>query len=128
MSGDDSRIYKDLDASLVYLKRDKKYDTEKPFRLGYNPGPGIARTNCETETRSGVTIRDLRALRPGDKSYEQSGFDVLSMQTKLTPNEFYDANRVKDVYYEELRVLLRSHFGVEKVEVLEHLVSEKGEL
>jgi hypothetical protein len=36
------------------------------------------------------------------------------------PEDFYDEEKVKRVYYEELKELLKSKLGASRVEILEH--------
>ncbi len=106
---------------LVYLARDDLHEREKPYKLQYDPGNAILRSNCANETHDSITVRDLRSC--GESiSFDANGFMVLDMESQLESREFYDESRVKDVYYTELKGLLGHYFGSSRVEILEHLV------
>jgi len=109
----------DVLTDLVFLKRDSKFLTEKPYRLRYDPGGEIPRTNCETQVQTDVLVRDIRGSE-AKYTLDRNGFQVLRLDSKLAPEEFHDRERVKDVYYEELRELLMQELGAKRVEVLEH--------
>jgi hypothetical protein len=87
--------------------------------LRYDPGGEFPRTNCETQVQKDVLVRDIRGSE-AKYTLNRNGFQVLRMDSKLTPEEFNDRDRVKDVYYEELRELLKRELGAKRVEILEH--------
>lgn len=109
----------DVLTELIFLKRDEKYLHEKPYRLRYDPGDAIPRTNCKTHAQNNVLVRDIRGT-VSEYTLNKNGFQVLKMESRLTPEEFHDRERVKSVYYEELKELLKRSFGARRVEVLEH--------
>jgi len=49
---------------------------------------------------------------------------VARLESKLSPEDFYSEEQLKTVYYEELRELLKSKLGAQRVEILEHAVSK----
>lgn len=113
----------DVLTDLIFLKHDKRHITEKPYRLRYDPGDSIPRTNCETHVQKDVLIHDIRGSE--DKyTLDRNGIQILKMESKLTPVDFHDRERVKEVYYAELEKLLKENFGAKRVEVLEHGVRE----
>lgn len=109
----------DVLTDLIFLKPDSRYIHEKPYRLRYDPGDAIPRTNCETDVKRDVTVRDIRG-RETDYTLNRNGFQVVRLDSKLTPEDFHDRAKVKAVYYQELRELLQRTLGAKKVEVLEH--------
>lgn len=111
----------DTSANLSYLVRDKKHDEEKPYRLRYDPGEDLPRTNCVTKPQKDIRIHDFRGQEQLF-SLENYGFTVAKLEPKLSLNEFYDSLKVKDVYYEQLKDLLKDLLRAKKVEILEHVV------
>jgi hypothetical protein len=109
----------DVLTDLIFLKPDSKYMHEKPYRLRYDPGDAIPRTNCETDVQRDITIRDIRG-KEADYTLNRNGFQVVRLDSKLTPEDFHDRAKVKAVYYQELKELLKRTLGAKKVEVLEH--------
>lgn len=109
----------DVLTDLIFLKRDSKFLSEKPYRLRYDPGAEIPRTNCETQVQTDVLVRDIRGSE-SKYTLDRNGFQVLRLNCKLAPAEFHDREKVKDVYYEELRELLKRELGAKRVEILEH--------
>lgn len=112
----------DVLTDLIFLKPDPKYDHEKPYRLRYDPGDAIPRTNCETDVQKGIIVHDIRG-REAEYTLNRNGFQVVRLDSKLTPDDFHDRAKVKAVYYQELKDLLKRTLGAKRVEVLEHGVS-----
>lgn len=112
----------DVLTDLIFLKPDSKYLQEKPYRLRYDPGDTIPRTNCETQIQKDVPVHDIRG-RETEYTLARNGFEVATLESRLAPEDFYDREKVKCVYYEELRQLLQRKLGAKRVEILEHGVS-----
>jgi hypothetical protein len=112
----------DVVADLVFLRREERHDTEKPYKLQYDPGEDLPRSNCINEPTAGITIHDIRGKESGF-SLDCEGFTIQKLQSQLTPEDFYDDDKVKKVYYNELKDLLKSTLGARRVEILEHGVS-----
>ena len=109
----------DVTTELVFLRKEAKHDTEKPYKLQYDPGQGLPRSNCINEATEDITIHDIRG-RESQFSLKTEGFEYRRMKTSLSPEDFYDESRVKKVYYRELQDLLMGLLGAKRVEVLEH--------
>ena len=58
-------------------------------------------------------------------SYENNGFEVVEMDSKLKPEDFYDPALVESVYYGEVQELLLRHLHAKRVEISEHVVGTK---
>ena len=112
----------DAVTQLVFLRREEKHQTEKPYKLQYDPGEYLARTNCINEPTDHIIVHDIRG-REKEFTFDVHGFEVSRLQSALASDEFYDEEKVKKVYYNELRNLLKSKFGAKRVEILEHGVS-----
>lgn len=106
---------------MVYLAHNSLYEREKPYKLYYDPGIEIPRSNCTNKIYDSICVRDLRTC--GESiSFAVQGFTVLEMESKLKASDFYDEARVKDVYYPEIKDILRQFFGASRLEILEHVV------
>jgi hypothetical protein len=113
-----------VETELWFLERDPKHVVdEKPFKLRYDPGPDIPRSNCRNESVSGVTIYDIRG-REAEFSIDREGFAIGRLHSKLKPEDFDDEDKIKNTYYDELKVFLKKRFGCHRVEILEHGVSD----
>ena len=109
-------------ASLNHLRRDKLHEDVKPYKLQYDPGPELPRTNCVNETREGIVIHDLRC-HMDDFSFEKNGFDVIKIISQLPSEEFYDKARVQEVFYEEIEEALSQYFSeTREIVIMEHQV------
>jgi len=113
-----------VSTDLVFLEPDKKHQSEKPYKLQYDPGEGIPRWNCRNQSQSGILIHDIRG-KEKQFTVERQGFAVLNLTSRLQAEDFYDEKKVKKVYYDELRQLLKSTFGAKRVEILEHGIRKR---
>jgi hypothetical protein len=114
----------DIVTNLVFLHKDEKHKTEKPYKLQYDPGEDIPRWNCENESQSGIRIHDIRG-KEDQFTLEKQGFAVYNLHSKLSPEDFDDESKVKKVYYEELKKLLKETLGARRVEILEYGVRKR---
>lgn len=109
-------------ATLNHIKFDILHDTEKPYRLQYDPGEGIPRTNYSLVAERDVPIYDLRDEDHRSITFAQDGISMIRLLSHLQPDDFYDDNKVREIYYEEVKRLLRRSYGAKRVEILEHSV------
>jgi hypothetical protein len=114
----------DVITDLVFLQREDKHKTEKPYKLQYDPGDDIPRWNCKNETQSGVRIHDIRG-KEDQFTLDKQGFAVYRLNSKLSPEDFDDDAKVKKVYYHELSQLLIDTLGAARVEVLEYGIRKR---
>lgn len=112
-----------LESNIAFLERDAKHKQEKPYKLQYDPGldSQIPRTNVVSKHYGPITVHDFRDLEE-TITFEKNGFCALDMQSKMSPEDFYDEDKVKRIYYPELQALILEKFKATRVEVLEHLV------
>ena len=118
-----------LESHIAFLERDAKHELEKPYKLQYDPGlkSEIPRTNVVSRHYGPVTLHDFRVLEK-PMTFEKNGFCVLNMESELSPEDFYDEDKVRRIYYPELQALVVEKFKATRVEVLEHLVSRPSKL
>lgn len=107
-------------AQVLYLKPDPLHFHEKPYKLRYDPGEEIPRSNCVNETQT-ITVKNLRGVEQ-HATLENDGFMWLPFHTSLTTEELYTPEVVQDRYYSEVRSLLFQHLGASRIEILEHQV------
>ncbi|KAF2117450.1 hypothetical protein BDV96DRAFT_611800 [Lophiotrema nucula] len=117
-------VPEDVTTTLAFLKPDPRHEQEKPYRMRYDPGPDIPRTNCETQSQSDITIHDIRHVK-GDYMLERNGFEVVELKSRLAAEEFYDEEKVKNVWYLELKEMCKRKYGAKRVEVLEHGIRKR---
>jgi hypothetical protein len=112
-----------LESHIAFLERDAKHKLEKPYKLQYDPGSNseIPRTNTVSKHYGPITLHDFRVLEK-PMIFEKNGFCVLDMESKLSPEDFYDEEKVRRIYYPELQALILEKFKATRVEILEHLV------
>ena len=107
-------------ASFLYLEPDPRHEKEKPYKLRYEPGEGIPRSNMSNEKQDGIVVRDVR--NEEQESLAERGYTWVKLQSALSPDEFYDETKVKEIYYAELRELLQKLLNPKRIEILEHNV------
>jgi len=107
-------------ASFLYLEPDPRHEKEKPYKLRYEPGEGIPRSNVSNEKQDGIVVRDVR--NEEQESLAERGYTWVNLQSALSPDEFYDETKVKEIYYAELRGLLQKLLNPKRIEILEHNV------
>jgi hypothetical protein len=108
-----------IETEFWFLERSERHDEEKPYKLRYDPGPDTSRTNCTNVRVEGITVSNIRG-HEHNFTMETDGFAIAHLESKLMPEEFDDEEKVKEIYYAELRELLAKKLGAKRVEVLEH--------
>jgi hypothetical protein len=108
-----------IETEFWFLERTERHDEEKPYKLRYDPGPDTSRTNCTNIRVEGISVSNIRG-REHKFTMETEGFAIAQLDSKLKPEEFDDDDKVKEIYYAELRELLGKKFGAKRVEILEH--------
>lgn len=107
---------------LLYLVKDAKYDTEKPYDLRYDAGGAIPRTNMANESKS-IVVHNFRPLQ-NSRSLQEYGFTSAKIERMLTAADFSSDKTVEAIYYPEVTKLLWKHFpGAAEIKILEHGVS-----
>jgi len=71
-----------------------------------------------------MRIHDFRG-QEHQFSLENHGFAVVKLEPQLSPSDFYDSSKVKDIYYKQLKNLLKDLLGAKKVEILEHVIRKR---
>jgi len=114
----------DVTSELVFLARDPKHLTEKPYKLQYDPGENLPRKNCTDELKGGIAVHDMRGTEK-EFGLDRQGFCVARLESQLSPEDFDDDAKVKQVYYAELKLMLKTLLGARRVEILEHGIRKR---
>jgi len=111
-----------FEGTLNFLARDERYRRDKPFALRYNPVEGIATGNILTETILDVPLHDIRDLteRP---SFDENGAAVCELSSQMAYDDWFKDEKVKEVFFPELRKLLEDFFATPHIQMFEYRVS-----
>lgn len=116
-----SFVNEDIRTELMYLVKDARHETEKPYDLRFDAGSAIPRTNMANESRP-VVIHDFRHLQ-NSRSLQEYGFTSAKIERMLTAAEFSSDKIVEAIYYPEVINLLWRQFpGAAEIKILEHIV------
>lgn len=99
----------DLIGKLKFAEQDPKWAEEKAFYLSYQPPPGSPDTNVVYEAVD-LLIHDIRPFKDS-LSITREGYQIVDLESKLNYEDFFDRNRVQDVFLPELRTVLMELFG-----------------
>lgn len=115
-------------AKIQYLARDDQHNLVKPYYLYFKYDSEIAPTNTSPDDRF-VHICNARNLDiPSREMFFERGFAQLRLDCPLTPEEYWDDKKVKEVLYPKYKSTARFLFpNAARVEVLEHAVSKRPE-
>jgi len=96
------------------------------------PPAGVPKSNIQTESHE-VTITDLRPLvdsgsdRSDKIGLDKTGFEIVGdFETKLTEEDFYDDEKIKDVYYKEVEEQLKKSTGATRVFIFDHTIRRRS--
>jgi hypothetical protein len=107
-----------IKTTVYFLKSNKLYETEKPYALRYASDGFFPQSNMEMERHESIVIKDLRQCKESF-SFEQNGFAILKLSTRLAYQDYYDNIKVRS-YFRDLEALLKSYLNASRVEVFRH--------
>lgn len=92
-------------SEMKFLKRDSLWDHEKPYRMRYVPVGDIPKTNFLMETFP----VDIYNLRPAIStlSLDANGFEIHSLVSDLSYDDFFDYDKVHAVYMKEVQEMVK---------------------
>jgi hypothetical protein len=99
----------DVAAKVKFAKRDPKQTEKTRFFYSYDPTPGEPVSNIEYE-QVAIDIHDVRP-RKDTLSLDREGFQILDLESKLQYQDFFDKDKVKEIFMEELRIALLKLLG-----------------
>ncbi|KZT52825.1 hypothetical protein CALCODRAFT_501824 [Calocera cornea HHB12733] len=103
-----------LSADIPFLSPALK---EKPYRY-----TTTAATNIITEEHA-VQLTDLRSLpesKLGGFTTDTSGFQWVKHQSKLSGDELFDEDKIRNEYYPEVDAFLKSFLGAKRTFIFDH--------
>jgi hypothetical protein len=103
----------DIFGKIKFAKRDAKWSREKAFTLLYQPPPGHPKTNIEHEEVD-VVIHDVRPYKEL-LNLDREGYQIIDLESKLQYEDFFNRDRVKDIFAVELRDVLLKLLGARGV-------------
>lgn len=112
----------DVRASLQFMAKDERHKVEKPYTLEYETTDAVPHSNFELETVDNITVHDVRPYM-SSLSLEKEGVMILSMESHMEYEDFFDDEKLKNVFAEELRTSLKAILGASKIFFHECLVS-----
>ncbi|KAH8753206.1 hypothetical protein F5882DRAFT_308780 [Hyaloscypha sp. PMI_1271] len=115
-----------IQTEVDYLIRDPKHEHEKPYEIRYDPGGVIPETNMSDETRP-ILVHDFRPFQ-NCQSFSEYGFSSARIECAVKSTEFDDEQKVKEVYYPEIKKLMWQRFpGAAEIKILEHGLRKRHE-
>uniref|UniRef100_A0A0B7K4N7 Uncharacterized protein n=1 Tax=Bionectria ochroleuca TaxID=29856 RepID=A0A0B7K4N7_BIOOC len=108
-------------ASLKYLRRDPKYEREKPFSclIDLTHVSGAEQTNIVSDSFDNIVIRDGRKHAP-EFDLDKTGFELIDVGDHYPSSKFEDTEWLKQVYYPFIENLVIQRLGAKEARVFEH--------
>ncbi|KAJ6079730.1 hypothetical protein N7467_009483 [Penicillium canescens] len=107
--------------NLKYLRRDPKYEIEKPFSclIDLTKVPGAEQTNIVSDIFKDITIHDGRECRQ-KLGLDTTGFELIDFNDQFLETSFEDTNWLKTVYYPFIENMVVQALGAKEAHVFEH--------
>ena len=103
-----------------FLKRDKLYDTEKPYSLRFTPPDGFPRANIKLDKHD-IDIHDVRK-NAKNLIFERDGATVLDFESRMTYEDYDNDGTVRKVLLKEVANHLKTFLAAQHVQIFEHTV------
>jgi hypothetical protein len=111
----------DVTATLTFIQRDPKWKFEKPYEKSYISQDVLPASNFVFD-KLDVPVHDLRPFK-GKFTLNNEGIEVFDMKSKLPYRDFFDPEKVKAVFAEEVRALICDKLGAKRLFIHECVVS-----
>lgn len=112
-------ILEPVDASMHFLQRSSKYDSEKPYSLRFPAPEGLAHSNVLSEEHQ-IQVKSMR--NRNDLTLETCSFELMPFRSPLRYEDFEDKEKIEQVLLPALCQKLKSHLNAEHVIALDHSV------
>ncbi|KAK5995288.1 Fe(II)/2-oxoglutarate-dependent dioxygenase nvfI-like protein [Cladobotryum mycophilum] len=113
-------------SSMYYLDRAHLQHVEKPYSMRYLPEEDIPQTNY-MKVKHPILVKSMREPGAGPFHIDECGFQIIDLHSSLTYDEFWDNERVQQVYVEEVKEALKRELGAKYVHVLDYAVRRRHE-
>jgi len=119
----DGREAGDLEADMYFLSRDPTFNTVKPYSLRYPPHGDLPQSNI-ARTKETIMLRNFRDYK-NSLPFDQCGFGLMEMESRMTFGDFADADTLSEVYAEEIRERLKAKLSAKHVFVMDYAVRRR---
>lgn len=109
-------------ASIHFLKRLSKYETEKVYELKYDPPPGLPKTNMCLERRDHITVEDMRHRESGLK-IDERGYQIITLEDGLELIDYDDQASLLQHYFPLLAQKVKEVMLADRVQIFDYNVS-----
>lgn len=114
-------------SSLTFLKRDPRWESERPYELGFTPSQdNIPQSNAIYDSFD-VEIEDIRD-RQQVVQLDSHGFELVDFDCGLTDKQFNDKNIVLRDYLPAAVKLLKSKISAVRLQVSDFSVGQSTRL
>jgi hypothetical protein len=107
---------------MFYLDNAPLYDSEKPYTMRYMPEEGIPQTNFQ-KSEHPVSVRSMRAPNQGPFRFDECGFQLVELHSQMVYDDFWDNDKIQNIYIQEVRETIKKALGAKFVWVLDYAVS-----
>ena len=111
-----------IQSTMYYLEKLPLYETEKPYTMRYLPEDGIPQSNFQRCEKS-ISVTNMRWPDVGQFSFDEYGFELIELHSKMSYDDFWDAEKIHNVYVQEVRDSIKKAIGAKFVWVLDYAVS-----
>jgi len=127
----DSNVQEDqndrtIKSHMYYLERAALYNTEKPYSMRYQVD-NVPQTNFK-KIKYPLTIKSMREPGAGPFHLNECGFQLIELKSKLSEHDFWNNEKVQEVYIQEVKDALKNVLGAKYVHVLDYAVRKRHEL
>lgn len=91
---------------------------EAPFQYVFDPPAGTEKTNIGADPHP-ATVHDARG-KQSEFTLDNAGFQFINHVS--SEKEFFDDEKIADVYYKEVEELLKKHTGGKRVFIFDHTI------
>ncbi|KAK4497674.1 hypothetical protein PRZ48_010327 [Zasmidium cellare] len=98
-------------------------EDEKPYHMMYGDFEGLPRTNISREWQDTV-FEDVRGCLP-ELSFNDTGFAVHPLHSKMAYEDFDDEHKVRSVYFSELEARVKELLGAHEVKFFRYGIRKR---
>ncbi|KAJ4307475.1 hypothetical protein N0V84_012708 [Fusarium piperis] len=111
-----------VQSSVYFLERSERWKTEKPYVLNYVPELPAVRSNSSLESKN-IDVEDIRG-RETEFTYSKNGFFVLPLDCSMTPEDYDDDAKVKQIYLKQVGDSVKEALGASRVQIYDYIYLE----
>ncbi|KAH8660508.1 hypothetical protein BX600DRAFT_467794 [Xylariales sp. PMI_506] len=111
-------------ATIMHLKPDPKWATEKPYYLDYEPPKGALKSNAILDPISEVPIYDIRG-REGDFTLKTNGFCLMKFEPGITREDFDNDAKVREIFLKNAANAAKERLGASRVQIFDYAIRKR---